>query len=700
MVRRKPKKPIAEAPSKANQYILALPFFAVCLLILVGALFPGRSTWGISFLSLADPLMAVTVVILGAIAVAPPVAARLAALLRPLFEQLTKLQGRINKPVLVILASIAVTVILFYWRSKSYLYGDGYIVLSDASSGDELELMGQKYLQLLTIYLNYSVYEGVTRIFSWSPENVMGLSNAIGGMVGLWALYRICGQLTHDNVTRAFIFLGALSSGTVVLFFGYIENYTWALSSGLWTLSLALGVIRKENGTVPLFVAATVSAALHMITLPFAVVAVMSALMKRGPDGNLIMGVPLKRVNAGLVVASVLVVVLAGALDIRIFVPFWPREGNPYSVFSADHIVDVINQIALVAPLGAAMVIMSWVYVKKSHRPYSPEAAIVGTSALLFFMEAVWINPELGAPRDWDLLAFYGLPLTLWGLYRFSSFFAESRVGRQWLVPAVAVAGIVLMPNLYEKNHPDVAAARLDALLDVDPHYQLTYDEASRCEPWAVALQKGYGGWRLAMKYLERTIKAEPGSPTAYFNLSDSYYFMGIRDSAYMLIKQGLRVNPNDFQKLQNASTVAQELNRFNEAAMWAEQAVRLEPNDLAALNRLGLALAFVGRAKEGLVYARRAYKLAPEKYEQIANMGIVLAASGAADSALYYLQRAVPVSPAEKRAYVFFCMANLCIDMGRIEEAADYADTVRSIEPDSPNFKQLADRLSAVSKP
>lgn len=695
MSKRKKRKAPLEGPPDINRYILSIPFFAVILLALVGTLVPGRLTWGIGFLGIAGPTVAVIVVILAAVVASPPVAARLAALLSVPSDRLTRLVSRLNRPVLVTVASLVAVVVLFHWRSRSFVYGDGYIILSDASAGEDLVLFNQHYLQILTIYLNHYAYEIFGTVSGWSADEVVGMSNAIGGMVGLWAVFRICRQLSDAGPTRAFIFLGSLSSASVVLFFGYIENYTWAFALAMWTVSFSMGYVRKENGAIVLIVVAVLAAFLHMITLPFLLVAFMSLALRRRSDGNYVLGMRLKNVNLGLVVGSFLLVGLAHLISVDIFVPFLARDGNPYSLLAADHIVDVVNQAAMVAPLGIGLVFLTLSYLKDRRLPVSAEGAILGTLALLLFVAAVWIDPELGAPRDWDLLSFYGLPLTIWGLYRFGRYFPDRRVARPWLVAAGVVAGITLVANLYEKNHPELAVARLDALLNVDAHYQASYDSASRCEPWAVALQKGYGDMRRAIKYLERRITARPDSHNAHFNLADSYYYLGIPDSAYMYVCRGLRLKSDEASKLVNASTIAKELGKYSEAVMWAQKAVYADPADNSALTQLGVSLTFDKRSDEALPFFRRAFDLAPQIYDNIVNMGMAHALTKSADSAHHYYVRALPISPNDRKADIYYCLVSLCIDLGRLDEAGRYLNALRQIDPTSPDVEHLTSKLA-----
>jgi len=699
MSKKKKKKPQAETPETASRYILAVPFFAVILLMLLGALLPGRWTWGISFLSLFGSEVAILTVILALLVTVPPIAASLTRLLSPPMAWLTRLIAGINRQVLVIIISVAATFILFYWRSRSFVYGDGYILLTDAASGDKLVLASGHYLKILTVFLNHYAYDLLSSFTGWSADKVVGLLNATGGMLGLWAVYRICRQSSSDTATRAFIFLGSLSSASVVLFFGYIENYTWALSFALWTLSFSIGYSRKQNGAGILLITAAVAVLFHLINLALLAIALMAIIIKVRPDGSYVMGIRLKYLNLGIIVGSFIAVGLSRLANITFFVPLLPVDENPYSLFASGHVVDILNQIALAAPLGVAILLLTLIYMRERQTSASAEKSLLGTAVLLLFLAAIWIDPELGAPRDWDLLSFYGIPLTVWGLDRFISYSNDGRVARHWLVAAGILAGITLIPHLYEKNHPDLAVARLDALLYVDPHYQVTYDKASRCEPWAVALQKGYGDMRLAMKYLERRISVSPDSHIAHFNLADSYYYLGILDSAYMCMCRGLALKANEAQKMVNASAIARELGNNSDAVMWAQKALQLEPSNVSALTQLGVSLTFARRPVEALPYFRKAYDIAPLKYDHIVNMGMVHALTGTPDSAYRYYVEALPLSPDDRKIDVYFCLVSLGIDLGRFGEARRYLEEMRRIDPTSPDIPQLEAKLAEALK-
>ncbi len=293
---RENKQPQPDSPRQLNQNALTTPFLVVVVLLFAGSFCPGRLTWGFSQWSLWA-LSIVAVVFIAATAMLVPKIARIIAVALAFPVRLVVgLFHRVGKPISVILISVAVTGALFVWRSRALAYGDGYTILNDTAGGEDVVLLNQYYLQVLSVYFNHYAYQGLSAILDWTPQEKFGLINAIGGMVGLWAIFSIARQITVDATSRAFVIIGALSSASVVLFFGYIENYTWATAFALWTLSFAIGHVRKNKGVVGLVICATLAFFFHMVTLPIVIVALLALFMRNTPEGNHILGIRLERV--------------------------------------------------------------------------------------------------------------------------------------------------------------------------------------------------------------------------------------------------------------------------------------------------------------------------------------------------------------------------------------------------------------------
>ncbi len=681
-----------------NPFVLATPFAAVVLLQLVGRLFPGSSTWGFSYWSLIDGAV-VACVFVGAIILLIPSVAKATSKAFGRVKPVGGIFRRLGWPVLVVLISVGMATVLFYFRSKALIYGDGYTVVSDTADLPSVVLHHQLYFQSLSVYFHYYFFHLIDGFGSLTSEEIYALINVVGGTVGLWAIFRISGQLTTDRVTRAFILLGALTGSSVILFFGYVENYTWATSMSLWVISFAIQYAGTKRGMAGLVICSALAFLFHMITLPFVIVALMALFIRTEPGGNYLFGIRLTTINSVFVLGSIVFVAVSQLVDVPVFVPLLPTSAHSYWFLSGGHLIDVLNQLMLVAAPGVALWILTVIYSRKQAFAVGPEDGLLGTAALLAFLAAFWIDPGIGAPRDWDLLSFYGFPLTLWALLRFIKLFPKRKVSSQWIVAVVVVIIVHLGANLYEKRHPDIAVSRLDNLLSGDVHYQAGYDISRRCLTWATVLQVEANRSDLAIKYLKRRLEAFSDSYQCCFNLGDIYYRDGQYDSATKYVAMGLEIKPDEMRFLLNIAKMERHRQRHASGAAWAARAVGVDPNNVEALTELGIGLSNVGENEEALPHFRKAYCLAPDSLNQIVNLGFCYALTGSTDSAFYYVSRALPRAPDRSKVELYCCVISAALDIGKTAKAADYLRELRRIAPASPEIPGFTARLAKADE-
>lgn len=687
-----------EQSNQNNQFILAAPFGAVVLLHAVGCLFPVSATWGFSCWSLTDPAVSAFVFGLGILLLWPRITRFVARSLESGGQQLW-LVGQAHPRTAAVLTIVIAAALIYLLRPKALAYGDGYTVLSDASESEGVSFQLQTYFQVLSVYFYYYLLKFADSLTTVSPEKVYAIINVVGGMLGLWALLRISRQITGSTSSRFFVLTGAFSSASILLFFGYVENYTWSLALSLWTLSFAIGYTRGENGPFGLAILAGLATFFHAAALPIAVVALLSLFMRSTPGGNMVLGFRLRTINAALVLGALVLAIASHFGRTHILVPLYAIDGNPYWVLSHSHMIDLFNQAVLVGGLGLALLAVSFIHQRRRVFAVGVEDGILGTAALLTFLAAFWINPDIGAPRDWDLLAFFGLPVTLWGSFRFAKLFPGRVVASAWSVAAAVVVVVHLGANLYEKNHPQLALDRLDGLLYADPHYQTDYKSADRCLAWASILQRAADRPDLAVKYLKRRAQAVADEYQVYFSLGDIYYRQGRLDSAAKYMASGLRFKPDDMRFLMNLCAVEQERGNYERAFQLVSRAVEIEPDNVSALTQKGITLGSMGKVEPALNAFRKAYELSPRGYDQIVNLGITYALAQRPDSAYHYVCLALPIAPAQKKPGLLCCAISAALELKKRDEAAYHLEHLKRIAPGSPDIGVFTAALAEMNE-
>ncbi len=250
--------------------------------------------------------------------------------------------------------------------------------------------------------------------------------------------------------------------GLIQLFFGYVENYSFAAAGVLAYLWLGLGVLRDKR---PLWLAATVLAVTNA-THPSTVVLAPSLLylgwvvyraQRIENQGNksrtavvfqvvLQIGLPMLLVAGGVIaimtagghgVQAMFTSDRPGGGDARWFVPLFATttRWEQYVMFSWAHLRDFLNEQMLVAPVvGGSLIVVGIYYSGLKIKDWSAGTAAspasqtsrnpifnlqssiliflsIATAAYLLF---TWVwNPDYGGQRDWDLFSLAALPMTL-----------------------------------------------------------------------------------------------------------------------------------------------------------------------------------------------------------------------------------------------------------------------------------------------
>ncbi|PWB70895.1 hypothetical protein C3F09_08540, partial [candidate division GN15 bacterium] len=519
-----------------------------------------------------------------------------------------------------------------------------------------------------------------------------------------WAIYGIAGLLTKDWLRRWFLIAATLCSGSVILFFGYIENYTWVTALGLWTLYFSMRAVAGHTSVWVPIALAILGFGYHVIALPFVLIAIAAVTMRHSRTGKLFGVLTYRQALWFFTLGSLVIVAVVQMSNIlqhlglpHPFVPIWPEADNKYLAYSIAHFVDVINLSMLIAPLGVMFLIVTPVTGRRIAEEPNPQLQLLGLLTLLTCLAAFWIDPELGAPRDWDLLSFAGIPLSIWAAYRFSELTAFGSRIAAMIVPVLLIAILSVGPNIYEKMHPDIAVERLDHQLWQAPQYQTDYDEANRGLSWGTMLVDQLKREDLATKYFCRRLSVVPTSATAWFNLGQVHNAHGRTDSALVCFDRAVQYSADNPRYLLKLAGILNKQGRYTEGLAVISKCEPLEPDNPVVQTNYGIALYRLGRDREALVRFQKAYALSGGG-EEAANLGSAYFGLGQSDSACVYFQRALDKGSSAPRVLESLILAQLA--SGRVSEASATLARYRTINPQAQDIGYYRRQLTNPKRP
>jgi hypothetical protein len=365
-------------------------------------------------------------------------------------------------------------------------WGDAYLLSKAIAWPDPALRLTHSWQAPLDLWLHSQVWLHGTALFGWGEDAtpVYRLLSPLAGalyLVVVWALSR------RAEWAPAALTIGLLTTlGLMQLFFGYIENYSFAAAAILAYLWLGLEVLA---GRRPLWLAATVLALTHALH-PSTLILAPSLLYLGWQEVQLLrqrnkslwpvvlsIGAPMLVVGGATLLlmetgghglTALLTTDRPGGGDARFFVPLWATSTRweHYTMFSWLHLRDLLNQQLLVAPVvWPSLVWLFWIHrwrkwesgreaeqsVHSSANFQSRFLALAALAYLLFI--CVW-NPDYGGQRDWDLFSLAALPATLWLALLLPRALPDRRALLAGATPLILLQGLHTLAWIYQNQLP------------------------------------------------------------------------------------------------------------------------------------------------------------------------------------------------------------------------------------------------------
>jgi hypothetical protein len=281
--------------------------------------------------------------------------------------------------------------------------------------------------------LSFEAHRLLAGLFPRDLVFAFTLLGVLGGLLAVPGLFRLARGLFPRDARRrlrAIFLLGMAGSAAWQLFVGYVEHYHVQLALVIWGLAFvveaecgASDTDRARGGTrsawrelvrddltrgallLGLAAAWNLSAA-WLLPVPVAAALRRHPVARRGRTAAVTAAAYVLPIAATAVViflhygaAAVMESYRGGFHPIaRPAAGFLP----PSDLLSASHILFLLNEAVLVAPLGLVVLLAMAGSVRSPHRLLAPP---LGLAALLAAVFAILWNPRLGWSKDWDLFS-------------------------------------------------------------------------------------------------------------------------------------------------------------------------------------------------------------------------------------------------------------------------------------------------------
>jgi len=635
-----------------NQATLIILIFGIILLFFASGLLPLDQMWGFNHLQYFPGILMAILAFLLLMLLPPDISKKIYSA----GQYLSRSYKRLPRIIQIVLLIFLCGFIFYMFRVHVHTLGDGYQRVYQVEKG---------YLhnppEPLDFFLHSILYMGLNPLTGIGAETIYTSLSIIFGVIFMTFIYLFRFPETINKSTSALAKMLIISFGGMQIFFGYVESYSLLYPATLLFILYAYRYLSEQSGmitTTIIFVLALSSHQSGWMLLPaYIYLLYINYFVNKANDstGKIKKGLP-------IIIILITVVILVGIyIQQRIeypqyqtglsemLLPFY--SVGEYSVFSFSHLLDIINEILLIAPIILILLLL-FVRNEKSNR-----ADKIGSSFRLFFLlllipSIIFIfmfDPKLGMARDWDLFA---TPMSIIGLVSIliavsGKYFDNlSRYLKTVIIYAVFLfASIWIVMNssaarqltraeklltISDKNRSyslELLAHYYWKIIDnrekaLELYYQIDeenrgariYQKITQLEfnlhNYKKAINSATRGivkdekmsdlyllcgasyqklknYPKALEFLHQARELSPTQFNIYSYLGNTYVRMDSLDRALESHKMSIKLNPNDAACYFNTAFVYLEKNVFDSAQFYVTAGLKLNPNYPGAGNYL-----------------------------------------------------------------------------------------------------------------
>ena len=654
--------------------VLALLFLAIHLFTAIN---PNPYLWGFDSWVILPDFAAVLLFLAGAALILPPVRNSLNGSV----NQLEKYSSK--APVILWLIIFAA---LFYLLRQSVpMIGDGPLRIRNAETG-VLIIAAEP----LDTFIHTFAYQQLNNFFTISAEKVIEWTSILAGLGAISGsflyLRKIFERRNHANFTGLTLF----TSGTVLLFFGYVESYTILAAFTILFLLSSLYMLQENRFKIT----PAVFLALGMIFHPLGILmlpALFFAYYKviKDNEGSFTMWLITAAIfiSAAALLSAItlasdknpLTIISDLTADSHILTPF----STEYGIISWQHFLDIINQIALTIPaiIALPVIIKNYKSVRKGDDiKFLYWAAGGGLFLLLFF------KSDLGFARDWDLFAISAFPLLI--LIALIIIKLPRKDLFRYSFPVIFISLIHTVPWIILNSNEEAVISRAERLAET---------------PWWTEHAKANYHDELAVYYFEKNNKekAYEHFKLAYQNQGSERLLFSYAGAAYKTNR--LQEAAELYQKLLPTGYSEQQVNNFlaeiyfnmdslAQSEKYFKNVIMMNPQKTNAFFNLGVINNELGDYDESIQYFERAIKLDPAREDAWIYLGVLHFSMGNYSRALEIFQKVLEFRPRDPK--VFYNLASIHSSMGNYRQALELIQKASEMNILDNDLRQLNENI------
>lgn len=625
-----------------------------------------------------------------------------------------------RKHLLYFLLSTLFFVPFWLLRDQTHFLGDGRQIIDRMNAGE----LSVNWAEPLEIFVHLKVFHWAHRLWQMDSATVYSLLSCLAGILFVFLAFLFGDFGGKERKEKVLIFSILLSMGSVQLFFGYVEHYSFLYVFTFGFILSAWAYLEGKLGwPFPLmaFILASLShvSALHLLPSLLFIFAVKD---KQGRSSRTRKALVL---GAGFVLGGLIFVAYKSYSWTvpPIFVPLLADryEAPGYLLFSLPHILDFLNQQLLTSPTGLVLIL-------------APLACGMGATFLkntifrFLLLVSVFqlvtnflLNPGLGASRDWDVFSPLSLGYTILGLSVFLHLLREKPNFGYLSLILVLTSLYSTVPWIILNSHEQKSVARFQDLLKIDPkrsangHFILIQhfkargmeeqaekqdEKYRRAFPELVLFMQGTslvkkGELERAEELFLQAEKLAPNLAHIHNNRGHVYLKRGQLDKAETKFKRAIQLSPHYSPPYANLANLYIVRQQYDQALNACKKAIRLRTSSPEVYSNAATIYLVKGRLSQAEAYYRKALSLDPEFAHAYAGLGDIYNRKAMPHEAIKMYRTAVQLVPDLAKAHFRLGMTYLSINSR--ERAKEELELYLKISPHGKNVRQAQEVLDKL---
>jgi len=539
-------------------------------------------------------------------------------------------------------AGLVLFALFFLLRSRNHFLGDGWMVIT-LLENEDLPVVNRAGIGTVWAYrLIFQLLRGAGVPDEWA----FALPACAAGVVYGWIVLRWV-RFVADRFPKlrsASLLLAAvpLTAGTMQLYFGYVETYVLAhIFLAAFLVEGGIALIRRERSVVPALLFFVLAVFAHWVVITI-LPAVIFLLLERWP------GAPrnLKRLFPAAAVIFVLLVgpTLSQLRIVYFFIPWIVVGRAPYGILSGDHLLLSANFLLLLVPVPLVLLAAWWRGGSRDRETANGVIPFFRSACLSAAAFAFAEHPALG-PRDWDLLSFFVVPLTLWIPLRI----AVAVRSRDDLPLGALVLGMglfFLAPWVIGNRTIAGGAERVARMVRHDPYHFRQNPPRISGLAWLM-VERGAG--EVGFDLYQYATGLFPENPIVRTNMGILYWQRGEYEKAKPHFETAVRIDPGLGPAVYNLGTVRFHLREGDLGESEFRRFLKSQPDNPSASSYLGRVLLWQKRYDEALTHFLVAHRSLPNNADLNVWIAQALTRLGRSAEAVSHLERAVAADPSRE---------------------------------------------------